>query len=204
MLNNKIDKFTAAALFYMCLQLLLILKFYILGNFKLAYYFCYHAPLLFSIAFFKKDITLIQALIIAGFVGQIIWIIDYSSYLTTGSFILGNSKFVLRYEGIPYVATIASHFLSTLLALFLTRKSPISRKTHVYAFIYFFVIYALNIIHIIPESYNVNFVWHLEGFDVLPFHTKLYLLYIIPIVMLPGYYVQILVKKIYENNLLDS
>lgn len=194
----KIDKFRAAALFYVILQCALLLKFYILGNFRLSYYFCYHAPALFAFAFYKKDITFIRSLIIIGFVGQFIWLLDYFSYISFGTFILGNSKFILRYHGIPYIATLLSHLMSSLLALALIYKSEIPKKSIGYAFCYFVIFYFLNIFHVIPESYNVNFVWKFEGFDVFPFYTQLYLLYVIPLAILPGYYIQVFVKRIFK------
>ena len=195
---RKTDKFQYAAIFYVILQCALLLKFYILGNFKLAYYFCYHAPILFAFAFYKRNITLIRALIIIGFVGQVIWLMDYFSYISFGSFILGNSKFILRYHGIAYVATLLSHLMSSLLALALVYKSEIPKKSLYYAFCYFVIFYILNIIHVIPKSYNVNFVWEFEGFDVFPLYTELYLFYVIPFAILPGYYVQVFVKRIFK------
>lgn len=194
----RIDKFKAAVLFYSLLQCVLLIKFYILGNFRLAYYFCYHAPALFAFAFYKRNIPFIRALIIVGFVGQVIWLMDYFSYISFGNFILGNSKFILRYHGIPYIATLLSHMMSSLLALALIYKSEISIKSIFYAYCYFILFYFLNIIHLIPESYNVNFVWEFEGFDVFPFYTQLYLFYVIPLALLPGYYIQIFVRRIFK------
>ncbi len=196
---EKIDKFKVASIFYICLQFILLIKFYALGNFKLAYYFCYHAPLLFAIAFYRKDIVMIRALIIIGLVGQSTWLLDYFLYLLSGNFILGSSKFILRYHGLVYIATLFSHLFSSLLALSLVYSSDLPRRTIGYAFIYLFIFYVLNLVHIIPESYNVNYVWKFESLGVLPFQTKLYLLYIFPLSILPGYYVQLMVKRIVKK-----
>ena len=193
---KKIDTFIVASIFFVCLQGILIVKFSILHNFKLAYYFCYHAPILFAIAFYRKDIVMIRSLIIIGLIGQAAWLLDYFSHLIFGVYVLGNSRFILGYHGIVYVATLFSHLFSTLPALLLVRKGPLTKKAMQYAFVYFFVFYVLNLVHIIPESYNVNFVWEFEGFDIFPFYTQLYLLYIIPLSILPGYYIQLAVKKI--------
>jgi hypothetical protein len=192
---KKIDKFIVASIFFVCLQALLIVKFSILQNFKLAYYFCYHAPILFAVAFYRKDIVMIRTLIIIGFIGQATWLLDYFSHLLFGFYVLGNSRFIARYHGGTYAATLLSHLFSTLLALALVWRTPLPKKTMKYAFLYFFIFYVLNIVHIIPESYNVNFVWEFEGFNVFPFNTELYLLYIIPLAILPGYYFQLAVKQ---------
>ncbi len=196
---EKIDKFKAASAFYICLQCVLLLKFYILGNFQLAYYFCYHAPILFAIAFYRKDVVMIRALIIIGLVGQSTWLLDYSSYLLFGDFILGSSKFILRYHGIIYIATLFSHLFSSLLALSLVYSDDLPKRTIGYAFIYLFIFYVLNIVHIIPESYNVNYVWKFESLGAFPYQTKLYLLYIFPLSIFPGYYVQLLVKRLLKK-----
>lgn len=68
-----------------------------------------------------------------------------------------------------------------------------------YAFVYLFIFYVLNIVHIIPESYNVNYVWKIESLGVFPYQTKLYLLYLFPFSILPGYFIQLMVKKIVEK-----
>lgn len=142
---------------------------------------------------------MIRTLIIIGLVGQLAWLLDYFLYLLFGNFILGNSKFILRYHGITYIATLFSHLFSSLLALSLVYNKDLPKRTMGYAFIYLFIFYVLNIVHIIPESYNVNYVWKFGSLGVFPYQTKLYLLYLFPFSILPGYLIQLMVKKLVEK-----
>ena len=155
-LNIEVDKYLLAALFFLCLQAALLIKSALLNDFELLYYFCYHAPILFAIAFYKKDIPLIRGIIITGVVGQGIWSADYLSFLLSGRFLFGFSSSLLQYQGFIYMTTLLSHVASSFLALLLIKNEALPKKSLLYAFCYFLFFYSLSLLRIIPESANVN------------------------------------------------
>ncbi|MFT4326768.1 MAG: hypothetical protein ACMXYK_04660 [Candidatus Woesearchaeota archaeon] len=120
---------------------------------------CHHIPLLFAIGFFLKKDQFIKGLIHIGLIGQVLWIIDYMSFIFTGSHIWGFTDYMQNITSIVYIIMILIvHFLSTFLALGFVYKIKPERKSIIYSVVYGMILYIIILLFTRPER-NVNCVF---------------------------------------------
>jgi hypothetical protein len=195
----QVEKFRLASIYFILLQSFILVKLYVTGSISEIFYFCYHAPLLYALAFYRKDIVFVRALIVVGFIGQFVWSADFIYYLISGEFILGISHYMSRYHGLVYFVTLIAHIFSSTLALLLVCDEDISIKSAYYAFIYIAAVYVLSLLDIIPTTLNVNFTLSFRGIGAFPLHSKLYLIYVIFLNILPCYFLQVAIRKVCQH-----
>ena len=187
----KFDKDIAVGVFFLFLQIVISYATIYSGNFYNFLWFCNHAPLLFGIAFLIKKHQLVKALISVGFLGQLIWFLDFFSNLVFGSFLFRITEYVFELQGIGLIATISAHVLSTFIALYMTYKEPVKIHSLYISLIYLTILFIVTYI-IVPPHFNVNCANYLCGFENLEIPLYRFILPIggVLIFILPTYYFQ--------------
>jgi len=193
----KKNKFYIAGSFFIILQILTFYKYFFLLDFSNMLWFCSHTPIIFGLAFLKKNITIIKTLISIGLIPQIIWIIDFLGKLIFGTFILGVTDYMFMEMPIfSYIIAIFEHFLSAILALFLTYKYKIKKKIFVYAFVYLLILLVLSLT--LSTNANYNFTRYiLEENITFPGYHFVWIFLAILILVIPTYHFQKFLYKKY-------
>ena len=176
------------------IQLIAIVRNYTSDYFNF-FWFCDFVPALFFLAFLAKDDEAVQGLVNIGLFPQIIYLV-----LLVYSAFAGLAPPGMSHQIGPwYVASSLVIHLSTLLALFATRKIKPSRKTLIYSLGALCLIYIVTLLKTSPQD-SVNYVYQ-PGTLNLPFLIPDYTFFWIPIVfiicVLPT---QLLQRLIYQQS----
>jgi hypothetical protein len=159
----------------------------------LFFYFCYNSSLFIGISLIFKKEKFLLSLIYFGFLGQLIWIIDYFSFFIGFEF-LGISSFLEELKtNFSYVVTMVSHFTTLFLFIYYGKKIKPNKKSIIYSMIYM-VISFICAFTFIPLFYNINYysfssmiLKTTNGF-ILFFPNFFYVLFclVIPVYLLHG------------------
>lgn len=200
------NKFIIAGIFFVLLQLLLFYKYIFLARFSNILWFCSHSAIVFAIAFFSRKISVIKAVISVGLLIQFFWILDFFGKLCFGVFIFGATDYM--FLGIPffsYITAIFEHFLSCILALFLTYEYETEKKVLFYSFVYLVVLLVFSRLFS-GSNFNYNFVYHIPLFNnfTFPGYQFAWIFLAMLIVVLPAYFMQVWLHKHYSTALVNN
>lgn len=194
----KKNKFYIASAFFIIIQLMILYKYTQIIRFSNILWFCGHTPIIFSLAFLTKNITMIKAFISIGLIPQLIWIVDYFGKLFFGVFIFGSTDYMfLEMSTFSYIVSLIEHFFPATLALLLTYKFKPNKKVFVYAFIYLLIILILTLSLTGPE-FNYNLTRHVVlGQQEVTFPGYQYAWIFITMILfvIPTYYLQVFLYK---------
>jgi hypothetical protein len=188
--------------YFLFLQILIIIRLYIIDDFWFLVFYCYHTPIILSIGFFLRNIIIIRVMIITGLIGQSHQVIDfiYSIFYYPEDFAL---RFLIPYDYNYYVFFISflSHFLMIIPLLFILYKNKIPKISMIFSFIYIGFVYIMAKLFV-PVFYNTNFV-HTNELSFLPntFYSELYLFYAIILVIIPTFVIQYYFNKLPGNEI---
>ena len=197
----KKNQFYIAGTFFIILQLFLIYKYTHITRFSNMLWFCSHTPLIFGIAFFTKNTTIIKTLISVGLIPQVLWVIDYLVKIFFGFFILGATDYMfMDISGLSYTISIVEHFFAAPLALFLTYKYKTKKKVLLYALIYLVLLLTLTLT-LSGEEFNYNLTRFIPIGEGITFtgYTYFWIILTMLIVVIPTYYFQIFLQRQHEK-----
>lgn len=184
-------------LFFLTLQLLVILGSYDAKRYDTFFWFCNNALFFFALGFFTKNYSLIKGLINVGFLGQLVWTIDFLGKIIFDVFIFNVTNYIFNSpSNVWTLLTITIHMFATSLALYVTRNIKPTSKTLIYSVAYMMILYIGVIIYTLPSN-NVNWVFKIGG--EIAYSSSMYTLFwpviVFLIVILPTQFIQNLVYK---------
>lgn len=152
-----IDKtpYSRAMIFYFFIQILIAIALYTQGVGEYFFWYCYHVPLLYTIAFWAKNPQMIFGLMHVGIVVQLTWIADLLAHL--GGKNISNQATFLFQDG-PMtikVISIITHIAVPLTALFWTYKIKPNMTSLYYSLAYIPLLYLLTL-WLAPAGLNIN------------------------------------------------
>ncbi len=192
-------KYLYASIFFLSLQLLVIIKNLLTNNYIAFFWFCDFVPILFSIAFFLEDEQLAKGLINIGFIPQLAY---FAILFSAVSFGIGTSQVfdILNSTRFYIFSSFILHLVSVNVALFLTYKARPQQKSLIYSFAFIFLMLLFSLLA--PDSLNANYIHHFDFFG----HTITYLIYFwiiltFVIVVVPTYFIQ---YALYTNSIKNA
>lgn len=192
-------KYKIASIFFLFLSILVVTKNVSINNYELFFWLCDLFPVLFLIGFLLSDEQLVKGLINVGFISQILSFISLFSAVFLGINIVGFEN-ILNYNWIYITSSFILHLLSVNVALLFVYKTKPKIKSLVYSFIILLGILILSLLFASPDK-NVNYVYNMDFLGVsFPYYTYFYAIYGLIILVLPTYFMQYLLYKIYNKN----
>lgn len=180
---------------FILLQILVILRSYFNHNYSFFWY-CDIVPILFAFSFFTKNWQMAKGIINIGLLGQLIFVVQLTYMLITG-----HSLFTIAIGELSLSNTIITYFLhlSALAVLIFSYKIKPNKKSLIYSLGFLIVLYTLTLIF--TSAYqNINNVYSsdiLSNFDI-PHYTQLWIFLAFGLVVLPTYFLQHLIYKIFH------
>lgn len=196
----KLDKYYFWALFFLSIQILVLIRNYIQEDNLKIFYLCTHIALLLSIAFFLKNIPLIKSLICVGLPLQLLYVLDLIPNLLFNFTITEWTNYVLNYNPFELTITILMHFLTTFIAILIVYKEENKKISLLYSFIYLCLLYS-TAYFFTPISYDTNCIHNSCNLEFLQFENNLipWFLINIFIFVIPMYYLQEAIYKLYKR-----
>jgi len=146
-------------LFFLFIQIIVILRNYIIG-YNYFFWYCDFAPLLLSISFFINNRAAVKAIINFGLIPQVIFLIDFL-YITYGKMSpFGIATSLLEFNAFSIYATIFIH-LTTIFALIITLRDKPDKKTLLYSISIIFFIYFITLLFTSPSG-DINWVYSIN------------------------------------------
>lgn len=142
-MKNVLPKSSSPVIFYLALQaaILFILLRYNVGQYF--YWYCYHIPLLYGIAFWAKKPQIVLGLLHVGIVVQLFWIIDLFAHFF-GLSITHQTDFIFGPSHDPFqiiIISLLTHFAVPILTILWTYKIAPQWKSLAFSAIYIPFIY---------------------------------------------------------------
>ena len=198
----NLDKYKYLSLYFILIQILILIRNYLLNENILFYFYCDHIAFLLAIAFFIKNIPLIKALISTGIIAQTIYLTNLLTNLIFNFQIINLSTEYLTYSPLILAITIIMHISTILIALAFTYKEKNNIKSLKYAFIYTIALYITTILFT-PVKYDINCISNACGMSFFQFNQQKLFWPIITFTLLtiPGHYFQEFLYKISKTKL---
>lgn len=196
----KFDKYFYLGLFFLFLQLVVILGSFRTDNFDIFFWFCNHTPLFFAIAFFIRSVSLIKAFINVGFLIQFLWLVDFLVALIFDIYAIGMTRYVFEdLVGFYVLVPILIHIFSTNVAFIFTFKEKTKNIVLFYSFIYLVFLFIFTFIFTSPEN-NINCIYEICEFEDLTFNFYTY--FWIPLmfifIIFPTFYLQRFFQNLFK------
>lgn len=193
-------KKNSAALFFLFLGLLVVLRDIFYGEYYSFLWYCDIMPFLFAIGFFFGKEDLIKSAINIGLIPQFAFSIDFLAYIVSGKSLWGFFSPLLIYPA-PYIGvSVIIHLFSSIVAFALTYRIKIRKETLFYSFIIMAVMdfLVLGIVHV-PN--NINYIQSPGGIIpfVIPFYSVLQPILAFIVVILPTYFLQKAIAKYFSK-----
>lgn len=191
-ISKYLNSFTLVAIYFLFVQILIIYGNINTNTYDIFFWFCNHTPILFSIAFFLKNIDIIKTLINIGFLIQFIWFLDLLSKIFLGFHILGITEYLfLRENLLANSISVIIHLFTTSIAILFTYKNKTKNIVLIYSFIYLIFLYFSTLIFTQVEN-NINCLYLICSLESLtfPFYNIFWILIMFVIIILPTFYFQ--------------
>ena len=184
--------------FFLVMQFFVIIANYPFDNVNVFFWFCNHVPLLFAIAFFLKDVQVIKGIINVGFLGQLVWTIDFIVRLIFGINFLNITGYLFETDSIfQWILVVFIHVFSTFVAFYFTYDKKPYMKSLLVSILYLILLYFFTY-GFTPEEENINWVYMI-GFGLEITHP-LYVLFwpfiTFIVVVLPTHFIQLYAYKL--------
>ncbi len=180
------------ALFFVFLQVLIILRNYFSGYFIL-YWYCDLAPSIYAIFFFFKSKDAIKGYINIGLIPQLIFLFAYFYKLVFDVSLLGDVTASLSNDLFYTLSTTIGHLASLIAFLFVMGSKP-SKKSLFYSFIFLVLIYLITLIFTSPNDY-INYVYSSGNLVLfkIPYLTYIWVPLTFVLLVIPTQLIQYLV-----------
>jgi hypothetical protein len=193
-------KYLGAAIFFIVLQIIVILRDINIDNQSTFFWFCDFAPTILAFAFLMKDEQLVKGLINIGFIPQMLYFISLVAAFL-GVDILGFKSLlnygdsVLNYGLFNIAVGFLMHAFSSNVALLLTYKTKPQTKSLMYSLIVLAGMFIVGLFFTSPID-NVNYVFSSSalGFSI-PFYTLLWIISSFVALVLPTHLIQYALYK---------
>lgn len=152
----NMDKRYYLGIFFLFVQIMIILRNYIIG-YNYYFWFCDFAPILLSIAFFMGNKDIVKSIINFGLIPQIIFLIDFIYALNMDTSPIGIITHLSKFTTLSILSTGLIH-LTTVTALLLTLRHRPNKKTLLYSIALMFIIYLVTLTFT-PANGYINFVY---------------------------------------------
>jgi len=189
--------YTLLGFWFLFLQVIVFIENHYVYKYNIFFWFCDHAPLLFSFAFFSKNKDFIKAMVNFGFLVQFVWVIDLVFKLFFDVHALRVIGYMFENElGFFVLVPLAIHMLSTNIAFLSTYKRKPNAKVLIYSAMYVMIIFALTITYT-PIDRNVNCVHEICGLRqyTFPSYTYFWPILVFSLMVLPTHGIQYLIYK---------
>ena len=191
------QRYFILGVFFLILQLFVIIENYNASKYDTFFWFCNHALLLFAIGFFTKNNDLIKGLINVGLLAQLVWSIDFLSRILFEIHVFNITNYIFESPSSLWtLLTITIHLFATTLSLYITRNIKPTNKTLLYSILYTIILYISTIIFTLPQN-NINWSYEIGG--VIGYSSPLYTLFwpfiVIIIIILPTQTIQCYIYK---------
>jgi len=196
------NKYFFAGIFFLILQLILIIFNLSNGRLGVFYWFCNHTPMILAIGFFLKDKNIIKSIINVGFIAQFFWGLDLVYSLITQNSLFDITPYVFQHQGFSIIVPPLVHLFSTNLALIITIKEKPTKKTLLYSLIYTITLYLVTLILTNPID-NVNCIHEIcvfRSFTPLNYNL-LWVPLVFLLIILPTQLIQYLFYLIYKKRI---
>jgi hypothetical protein len=184
-------------IFFILIQILAIIRNIYSGYFSFFWY-CDFTPGIFALLFFLKNNQAIKGLLNIGLFAQLGYAFILIFHLITGGTLFG---FVFDFSGSFYIGVTLLLHLSTLVVLFATYKTKPEKNSLLYSFIFLILIYATVLIFTSPSraiAGNYDFIYYSKLLSpYLQYYTELWILLAFTIVVLPTYFFQQFLYRLY-------
>ncbi|MBU4070486.1 MAG: hypothetical protein KJ646_05890 [Nanoarchaeota archaeon] len=191
------NKYNVLGFWFLFLQLLVFFENHVVYKYNIFFWFCDHAPLVISFAFFSKNKDLLKSMINFGFLVQFVWIIDFLFKIIFDKNFLGVTNYIFTAKlGFLVLIPLVIHSLCINVAFLHTYKIKPTIKVLIYSAIYVMMIYALSLTYT-PIERNVNCIHEICGLNDYTFSSYTYFwpLLVFIIIILPTQGIQWWVYK---------
>ncbi len=180
-----------AGLFFLLMCIFVIIRDLVYYNIYNFIWFCDIGLLLFSAAFFSRNVQFVKGLINIGLIAQFIFILEIVLYVLFGVSLSNLPAAIMSTGPINITISIIIHLLSTNLALLLTYKIKTMRISLLYSSLVLLLLFILTV-SLTPAYENINYVFSssfMFGLSV-PYYKLLwpFLAFLAPV--LPTYWLQ--------------
>jgi hypothetical protein len=182
-------------IFFIFLELVVILKNSLLGRPDYYLWFCDFSPILFSIGFFLKKDQLLKGLVNIGLIAQNLYIFDIFFYVFFGYSPLGFSNEIAGYAAIGIFLSAFIHIFSVNTTLFLTYYKKPRLSSLIYSIIILFFMFLVTIFFTNPIE-NINYVFFPGPSLHIPYYTQLWIPISFIVLVIPTYLFQYLLYRI--------
>ena len=192
LLSRKDISYYFIGVFFLMLQLVLVLINKNAQNYDIFYWFCNHVTLILGIAFIFRKIDIIKSMVNVGFLAQFFWTMDFFSKLVFDIYIFKFTDYVFEaMTGAIVAIPILIHIFSTNIAFYFTYEHKTKSKVLLYSFIYLAILYLVTILFT-PNSSNINCVSHICGFKEYTFigYNYLWVFIVFLVVIVPTHLIQ--------------
>lgn len=180
--------FILSILFFLILEILIIIRNIKAKEYNLFWWFCDFAPILFAISFSLNNAQFTKGIINVGLLTQSITLILLIIAFISGKDILGSKKALAR--GKFFVITEILIHATTIIALILTYNIKPELQSLTYSLIIIVIMFFLTLIYT-PKEENVNLLYNL-GISLkkksknlrFPFQNTLWIFYFLVIALI--------------------
>lgn len=175
-MNNKLmsgrPPYHQAVIFYLLIQIFIIIGLLSQGVSYYFFWYCYHIPFFYALAFHYKKPQIIIGLMHVGLVVQLTWITDLVAHLFGGN-ISDQTTFIFQPGSLVFkIISIITHLFVPITALIWTYKLKPLPKSLLYSSGYIAGLYLITLFFSQPER-NLNCVFSICSDWVLSWHYTL-------------------------------
>jgi hypothetical protein len=177
--------------FFLMLSLALIFRNSVYYSMANTLWFCDFSLVLFSIAFFLRNLQFIKGLINIGLLAQFIYILELILYVSFGISLSEIPALTMNSGLFNIIYSVSIHLFSANLALYVTVRRRTKRISLMYSGLIIVFLYALTIL-LTPPSMNVNYIFSSEflfGLNI-PLYIYLWPLLAFIVLVIPTYRLQ--------------
>lgn len=151
------------------------------------FYYCYHSIFFILLLLFLKKEKYFPAIIISGFIGQSLFLIDFIVSILLQAPFLNYYDFYLETTIISRIIVFFAHLISPLLALCYIKKYNATPLHFLLSCFYFALSYLIARL-IVPLEYNIQGLYSTYTLlDNLPLYVDLFFIYIIIFYIIPNF-----------------
>lgn len=187
---NQKNKYISAIVFFIFMQILVIIKNISVRDYSLFFWFCDFAPILFVIALMLRDDQLVKGIINIGLILQIFFSLSILAGVLFNINLFGFLGYIHSYTDFYIAVSLAIHLLSANIALLITYKTKTRIKSLLYSAAILIIMFILTLTF--TNSYeNINYVYKIGFFGLaIPYSTPLWVLLSFLVIVVPTYFIQ--------------
>lgn len=191
-------KYLATGIFFIFLELLVVIRNLGIKDYTAFFWFCDMAPLLLAAAFLLKNNQMVKGLVSIGLVPQLISSVSLFFAVFLGIDIVGFAD-ILNYSIFYITIAFILHLFSLNVALVLAYRIKPKPQALIYSLVFLAIIFSLSLAFT-PSGMNINYVYNSSFLGFTPFYyTPLWFIFAFFMVVLPTYLIQKWMYNIYKH-----